>query len=67
MAFVFRSKRDLKLSDVEQNNVYPGEYYKEKQHKRLSEEKSPYKRCPECNKLVSKTLDIVLSATSPES
>ena len=31
MAFVFRSKRDLKLSDVEQNNVYPGEYYKEKQ------------------------------------
>ena len=31
MAFVFRSKRDLKLSDVEQNIVYPGEYYKEKQ------------------------------------
>ena len=31
MAFVFRAKRDLKLSDIEQNNVYPGEYYKENQ------------------------------------
>ena len=28
MAFVFRAKRDIKLSDIEQNNVYPGEYYK---------------------------------------
>ena len=31
MAFVFRAKRDLKLSEVEPNNVYPGEYYKENQ------------------------------------
>ena len=38
-------------------NLHTTEYYKEKQHKRLGEEKSPYKRCPECNKLVSKTLD----------
>lgn len=29
MAFVFRAKRNLKLSEVESNNVYPGEYYKE--------------------------------------
>ena len=31
MAFVFRAKRDLKLSDIEPNNVSPGEYYKETQ------------------------------------
>ena len=31
MAFVFRSKRNLKLSEVESNNVYPGEYYRENQ------------------------------------
>ena len=31
MAFVFRAKKDIKLSDIEQNNVYPGEYYKENQ------------------------------------
>ena len=31
MAFVFRAKRDLKLSDIEANNVSPGEYYKETQ------------------------------------
>ena len=31
MAFVFRSKRNLKLSEVEPSNVYPGEYYRENQ------------------------------------
>ena len=31
MAFVFRAKRDLKLSDIEPNNISPGEYYKENQ------------------------------------
>ena len=31
MAFVFRSKRDLKLSEVEPSNAYPGEYYNENQ------------------------------------
>ena len=31
MAFVFRAKKDLKFSEVEPNNVYPGEYYKENQ------------------------------------
>ena len=29
MAFVFRAKRDLKLSDIEPNSISPGEYYKE--------------------------------------
>ena len=29
MAFVYRAKRDIKLSSVEDNNAYPGEYYKE--------------------------------------
>ena len=29
MAFVFRAKRNLKFSEVEPNNIYPGEYYKE--------------------------------------
>ena len=31
MAFVFRAKRDLKLTDLEQNNLYPGEFYQEPQ------------------------------------
>ena len=31
MAFVFRGKRDLKLSDIEPNSISPGEYYKENQ------------------------------------
>ena len=31
MAFVFRSKRDFKLSEIEDNNIYPGEYYQEPQ------------------------------------
>ena len=31
MAFVFRSKRNLKLSEIEPSNVYPGEYYRENQ------------------------------------
>lgn len=56
MAFVFRSKRDLKLSDVEQNNVYPGEYYKEKQlikdiEKQSSEFQSKSPRNLHMNKL----------------
>ena len=29
MAFVFRAKRNLKFSEAEPNNIYPGEYYKE--------------------------------------
>ena len=29
MAFVFRAKRDLKLSNLEQNNLSPGEFYQE--------------------------------------
>ena len=31
MAFVFRAKRDLKLTNLEQNNLYPGEFYQEPQ------------------------------------
>jgi len=31
MAFVFRSKRNLKLSEVEPSNDYPGKYYRENQ------------------------------------
>ena len=31
MAFVFRAKRDLKFTEAEPNNIYPGEYYKENQ------------------------------------
>ena len=29
MAFVFRAKRDIKLSELEENNRFPGEYYQE--------------------------------------
>ena len=31
MAFVFRAKREFKLSDLEENNLFPGECYKEPQ------------------------------------
>ena len=31
MAFVFRAKRDFKLSESEENNRFPGEYYQEPQ------------------------------------
>ena len=31
MAFVFRAKREFKLSDIEENNRFPGEYYQEPQ------------------------------------
>ena len=31
MAFVFRAKRDFKLSELEENNRFPGEYYQEPQ------------------------------------
>ena len=31
MAFVFRSKRDIKLSNLEENNHFSGEYYQEPQ------------------------------------
>ena len=38
MAFVFRAKRDLKLSNLEQNNLSPGEFYR-------SEERRVGKEC----------------------
>ena len=31
MAFVFRAKRNIKLNEIEDNNAFPGEYYKEPQ------------------------------------
>ena len=58
MAFVFRAKRNLKLSDIEQNNVYPGEYYKENQlvkniEKQSSEFQSKSSRNSERNKFIT--------------
>ena len=29
MAFVYRAKRDIKITDIESNKAFPGEYYKE--------------------------------------
>ena len=55
MAFVFRAKRNLKLSDLEQNNFSPGEFYKEPQlikniEKQSSEFQSKSPRNPVTNK-----------------
>ena len=41
MAFVFRGKRDLKFSEAEPNNIYPGEYYKESQLIKDIDKQSP--------------------------
>ena len=55
MAFVFRSKRDIKLSNLEENSHFPGEYHQESKLIKNIEKQSPQfqsksKRSPNINK-----------------
>lgn len=58
MAFVYRAKRDIKITDIESNNAFPGEYYKEHElikdiDKQSSEFQSNTKRDMNSNQLIT--------------